>query len=233
MEKNKRSGLIFKLVITWMAIVVLGSFWMSVNSTRAPLSLSVMPQAPRNGDPIVATFKLNNPSLQEISTTYHFYANGQLLDEGVTAIAPGSEKTYQYAYPNLLKLGDQLNFSAQAKSQLGSYDKVVSTPPYPPQVWSSFISFATFSTSIMSSMMTSMMYYQSTFASQVGINVGIVLTVALIGLLIFLELSQPAIEGGAALTLGRLRIRISTVTWILLIIFIGIVYTKGVMILAG
>ena len=116
-------------------------------------------------------------------------------------------------------------------SPLGSCEKIVSLPSYPPQVWSSFASFASFSTSVMSSMST-MTYYQSTFGSDMGLNVGIIAAIVLIALLIFLELTQSVVEGKTIAVLGRMRIRFSTVTWILLIIFMGIVYTKVVMILA-
>ena len=66
-----------------------------------------------------------------------------------------------------------------------------------------------------------------------GLNLGIIASLILIVLLIFLELSQPAINGRTIAVLGRLRVRFSTVTWILFIIFMGIVYTKVVMILTG
>ena len=77
-----------------------------------------------------------------------------------------------------------------------------------------------------------MTYYQSTFGSDMGFNVGIITSIVLIALLIFMELTQPLVAGRTVATLGRLKIRLSTVTWILLIIFMGIVYTKVVMILA-
>ena len=102
---------------------------------------------------------------------------------------------------------------------------------YPPQIWSSFVSFASFSTSVMSSIST-MTYYQATFDSDVGLNIGIIASVALIALLIFLELTQPVIAGRTVATLGSIRIRLSTITWILFTIFLGIVYTKMVMAMA-
>jgi hypothetical protein len=63
-----------------------------------------------------------------------------------------------------------------------------------------------------------------------GLNVGLVISIVLIILLIFLELSEPL--PSSYLVLGRLRIRFTTMTAILFIIFMGIVYTKIVMILA-
>ncbi|MFC1902466.1 hypothetical protein ACFLX4_00140 [Chloroflexota bacterium] len=221
-----------KLIIIWMAILLIGSFWLTMRVSSEPVSLVVVPEVPRLGEPVIATFKLNNPTSQPTSTAYQFYANGELVQEGVAIIPPGSSKMYQYAYRNQLGLGEQLNFLVKTQSARGSYEKLVSSPPYPPQVWSSFVSFASFSTSVMSSMST-MSYYQNSFGSEIGLNIGLIAAIALIGLLIFLELTKPSIQQKTVATLGRLRIRFSTLNWILLIIFMGIVYTKVVMILAA
>jgi len=77
-----------------------------------------------------------------------------------------------------------------------------------------------------------MTYYRSTFGSAMGLNIGIIVSVVLIILLIFLELSQPLLRQKTVAVLGKLRLRFSTVTWILFAIFIGIVYTRIAMILA-
>ena len=230
MEENKDRGTAFKLAMVCLAILLMGSFWLTVRVTSDPVSLAVMPEAPRQGEPILATFKLNNPSSQALVTSYQFYANGELVKEGATTIAPISNKAYQYAYANPLRMGEQLNFTVRTQSELGNYEKVVSSPPYPPQVWSSFVSFASFSTSVMSSMST-MTYYQSTFGSDMGLNVGIIATIVVIVLLIFLELTQPLLRQKTVTALRGLRLRLSALTWILFIIFMGIVYTEIVMIL--
>jgi len=229
MEQSRKS-IYFKLGIVALGILLLGSFWLTVKGTSQPVSLAVVPQAPRQGEPILATFKLNNPSAEPVVTNYQFYANDELLQEGAATIPAGAGKTYQYAYANPLEIGEQLNFMVKTQSDLGNYDKVISSPPYPPQIWSSFISFASFSTSVMSSM-SSMTYYHSAFGSDMGVNVGIIATIVLIMLLIFLELSKPVVQG-RTMALGRLRIRFSTLTWILFFIFMGIVFTKVMLILA-
>ena len=222
----------FKLAILWMAILLMGSFWLTMRTGSEPVSMAVIPQAPREGEPIVATFKLNNPSSQAIETEYQFYANGEFLKGGTTTIAPASGKTYKYAYENHLELGEQVNFVVKTKSTQGSYEKMVSLPSYPPQVWSSFVSFASFSTSVMSSF-SSMTYYQINYGGEMGLNIGLIVAIVLIGLLIFFELTKPSLGGKTVATLGRLRMRFSTVIWILLIIFLSMVYTKVVMILAA
>ena len=231
MEQSKDRSTICKLIIVCLGILLLGSFWLTEKGTSNPVSMAVIPQVPREGEPIIATFKLNNPFSHATVTRYQFYVNGALLKEGAATIAPDSNKTYKYAYENPLQMGEQLNFVVKTQSERGNYKKIVSSPSYPPQIWSSFVSFASFSTSVMSSMST-MTYYRSTFGSDMGLNVGLIATIVLICLLIFAELTQPVVEGKTIAVLGRLRIRFSTVTWILFIIFMGIVYTKVVMILA-
>ncbi len=228
---DNQRGIRLKIIIIWLTILLVGSFWLTVRVGSDPVNLAVVPQVPREGEPIIATFKLNNPSPQEIETEYQFYANGELIKEGVAIIPPGSSKLYQYAYKNPLLLGEQVNFMVKTKSPQGSHEKVVSLPAYPPQIWSSFVSFASFSTSVMG-FMSSMTYYEGTFGSDTGFNIGLLCTIVLIGLLIFLELTQPLLQKKTITILKRLRLRFSNITWILFIIFMGIVYTKVVMILA-
>jgi hypothetical protein len=232
MNHVENRGMIFRLFIIWLAILLLVSFWLTLRGTSDPVSIVVIPQAPREGEPIIVTFKLNNPSSHTLPTKYQFYVNDYLIEEGTTTIASKSAKSYQYAYENCLRMGEQINFTVKTHSQWGEYDKSVSTPAYPPQVWSSFVSFASFSTSVMSSMST-MTYYQSTFGSDTGLNLGIVISVILIILLIFFEISQPIVGEREISFLARIRVRFSTVTWILFLIFMGILYTKVVMILSG
>lgn len=228
-SKERNTGL--KVVFIWLVILLLGSFWLTVRGTSDPVSMTVIPQVPREGEPIMVTFKLNNQSANTLVTRYHFYADGELLKEGTTTIAPGSGKTYKYAYENLVPLGERLNFVVRSESEEGYYEKYLSTPPYPPQVMSSFVSFASFSTSVMSSM-ASMTYYNTAFGGNIGFNVGLLYTAVLIVLLIFMELSKPLLKGKTIAILGRLRLRFSIITWILFIVLVGIVYTKAFMIIA-
>ncbi len=79
--------------------------------------------------------------------------------------------------------------------------------------------------------MSTMTYYQTVFVSDMGLNVGIITSIVLIVLLIFAELTQPVVADRTVARLGRLKIRFSTVTWILFIIFMGMVYTKVIMVL--
>ena len=224
---EEQPGFRIKIIIVWLAILLMGSFWLTVRMGLEPVSLAVVPQVPREGEPVLATFKLNNPSPQVVETDYQFYANGELLKAGTTLISPNSHKLYVYAYKNPLEIGEQVNFVVRTIFPQGSYEKVVSLPSYPPQIWSSFISIASLATS----MMSSMTYYQNNFGNSTGFNVGLLSIMALVGLLIFLELTQPLLRKKTITILGRLRIRFSVVTWILFIIFMGATYTKIVMVL--
>jgi len=232
MEPIKNRSITFKIAILWLAILLMGSFWLTLQTSSDITSLTVLPNVPREGEPVIATVKLNNPSSQATTISYQLYTNGELTREGIATLPPASSKVYQYAYKNPLRLGEQLNFAVKTISSQGNYEQVVSLPSYPPQVWSSFVSFASFSTSIMSSM-SSMTYYQSTFGSQVSFNLGLLFTLVLATLLIFLELSQPLLQQRTVTVLGRLQLRFSTVTWILFIIFLGIFYTSVMMIITS
>jgi hypothetical protein len=228
----EKKGPYLKILIVFLAIVMVFCFWLSVRNSAEPVSITVMPLAPRQGEPEIATYKLNNPSSEPLVTGFKFYANGNLLRDGQVTLAPGASQTFELVYNNNLPNGQQLNFMLKTQSAEGNYDKLVSVPPIAPQVLIGFISFATFSTSIMSSM-SSMVYYQNSFGiSNMGVNIGLIMVFILIALLIFMELSGTRIQG-KSLALGQLRIRFSSVTWILLIIFLGMVYTRVVLILTG
>ncbi len=227
---DRQIGSKVKVIIIWLSILLMASFWVTVRGTSDPVSLAVLPEVPRQGEPIIVTFKLNNPAPQAVTTEYRFYANGELMTEGTQTIPPVSSKLYQYAYENPLQLGEQVNFVVKTSSPQGSYEKAVSLPSYPPQIWSSFVSFASFSTSVMG-FMSSSTYYQSSFGGDMGLNIGILVTIVVIGLLIFLELTQPLLQEKSIAVLGRLRLEFNTVTWILFTISMGIIYTRVVMIL--
>ena len=221
-----------KIMIVWLAILLMGCFSLTTMVGSELVDMAVVPEVPREGEPIITTFKLNNPASERITTNYSFYANGELLLKGTSTLAPHSSKTIQYVYRNPLEIGEQVNFVVRAESQGRTCEKIVSLPAYPPQIMSSFVSFASFSTSVMG-FMASSTYYDSSFGSpDEGLNVGLVISIVLIILLIFLELSEPLLTEGVHFVLGKLRIRFSTMTAILFIIFIGIVYTKIVMVLA-
>ncbi|MFC1993906.1 hypothetical protein ACFLVI_01440 [Chloroflexota bacterium] len=234
MEQNPvayRKGLIIRMVVVSLAILLMGSFWLSNREASQPVSLVVTPMNPKEGSPITATFRLNNPSSAPLAAEYEFYADGELLIAGDTIITEGTGEAVQYVYINPLQIGEQINFLLRTHSELGDYEKVVSLPAYAPQVMSSFVSFAAASTTMMSSMST-MVYYNDVVGGGPAANVGLMVTLVLIGLLIFAEISLPVIQNKGGTVIGRLRAQFSIINWILFTIFIGILYTNIVMILS-
>ena len=124
-----------------------------------------------------------------------------------------------------------MNFVVKTSSPYGERENLVSVPSYPPQIMSSFVSFAAFSTSVMG-VMTTMVYYEGTFGIQSAFNVGLICAIVLIAFLVFMELTQPAIQKRNYLVIGRLRIRLTTMTIVLLLIFVGMIATRVVAMLA-
>jgi len=225
------NGLALKIGITWLCIFLLAGFFIAMKSNANPISMSIIPEVPKIGEPIVATFKISNSTDEPSTTSYQLYINGKLVESGSTVIVPQTSSKHQYAYANTLERGEQVNFVLKTSSDRGNFVKAVSLPAYPPQLMSSFVSFAAFSTSVMSSMI-SMEYFTNIFGAASGINTGIVVSLVLIALLIFLELAQGVINNKGVGVLVRYRLSLRNVATILLIIFIGIIFTRIVMIMA-
>ncbi len=226
---SQHRGVILKIIITWLCIFLLLGFLIASRSAASAVTMSIIPEVPKTGEPIVATFNLSNPSDEPSTTSYQLYVNGKLVKSGTATIAPQASAKYQYAYENFLERGEQVNFVLKTSSDSGDIDKIVSLPAYPSQLMSSFVSLAAFSTSVMSSMI-SMEYFSDTFgSSSSGLNTGVIVGIVLIALLIFLELTQ-AVRAGQKKTLGSYREGFTTISAILFIIFVGMVFTKIVMI---
>ena len=224
-KASQHKGLALKIGITWLCIFLLFGFFIAARSTSNPITMSIIPEVPKVGEPVVATFSIKNPSDTASATSYQLFINGKLVEIGSTIIDPQKSSKYQYAYANSLERGEQVNFVLETSSASGSSTKAVSLPAYPSQLMSSFVSFAAFSTSVMSSMIT-MEYFNDIFGTTSGINTGIIISIILIALLIFLELTQTAIAGKEITILGRYRFGLGNAATILFIIFVGIVFTQ-------
>ncbi len=236
MEQN---GLLYKTLMLWFAILILASFAASLQARHDTVGIQVAPEVLREGEPVVVTFFINNPTEKAAGTDYTLYANGKPLMSGTTEISPGTGRQFQYVYSNPLKLGEQVTFSARAQSGDEVNQNSVSIPSTPPQIWSSFVSFAAFSTSVMSSSaissmsMSSMAYYDKSFGTNRALNAGLVFSIVLIILLIYMELSEPLLAEKEMRIIGNLRIRFSRLSSILFIIFVGMVFTQIAVIIGG
>lgn len=233
-KASHHQGIILKVIIVWLFIFLLVGFLIASRSAASEITMSVIPEVPKTGEPIVVTFNINNPSDEPSATSYQLYANGKLVENGTTMVAPHDSSKHQYAYTNSLERGEQVNFVLKTSSDSGNFDKIVSLPAYPSQSMSSFVSFAAFSTSVMSSLV-SMEYFGDTFGTTSGLNTGLIVSVILVALLIFLELTQVAVarKGKGTSILASYRAGLSILSTILLIIFIGMVFTKVVMTLVN
>lgn len=223
----------FKIMIVWLAIMLLASFAFSIHALQHPVNMKVLPMVPKQGEPLIVSFTLNNPGLGESLYVYELYINGENVMEGKSSIPKLSSKQLRYIYKNPLELGEQTNFLLRVKTPSDNIQKVISMPAYAPQVWTSFVSFASFSTSIASfssSMgITSMASYKDTFGLKNSLNIGVIFSIVLIALLIHVELTEP-FRGNRGI-FGRLRGRFSGLSAILFIIFMGMVLTQIVMII--
>lgn len=230
-KEIKQRGLFFKIVLLGFVILILASFAASLQSRSDSISIQAMPEAPRLGEPIVVTFYLNNPSATEASTHYDLYANGEVVMSGTTDLAPKAGRQFQYVYSNPLNTGEQVTFVAKTQSDSGEAIKSLSVPAVHPALMSSFVSFATFASSVLSSSsaktdsINSMAYYDKSFVTSNALNVGLIFSILLIALLIYLELSEP-FAGKRQSAIGNLRIRFSRLSSVLFIIFVGMVLTQ-------
>lgn len=229
---SQGKGLILRIGIVWLAVFLLAGFLAAMISNASPVTLSIIPEVPKTGEPIVATFNVSNPSDKLSTTDYELFINGRLAESGSLTIAPQDSSKHQYAYSNDLERGEQVTFTLKTSSASGDYLKTVAVPAYPPQLMSSFVSFAAFSTSVMSAMI-SMEYFNNTFGTSSGINLGVIIAFILSALLIFLELSQVKTKDIGITILGRYRLSLGDMTGVLLVIFLGMVFTRVIMILAA
>ena len=104
------------LVIIWLAILVVGGYYaISLTTMPCPDMVELRAEAPGRGEPVTATFWLNNPTNEEIAISYSFYVNGKLLQSGTSRISPHSYKQYDYEYEGGL-MQEEVNFLVRAES---------------------------------------------------------------------------------------------------------------------
>ena len=210
----------------WLVLIPLVAMLLSQRGSEDPARLTVLPVLARPGDPIIASYEVRNQQPEERPARFQLWAEDRLLAEGESSLPGGSSAVYQYIRAHPLGLGEQVRFSMRAETPGGgaSTDDVA-MPPYTPQVWSSFISFAAFSTTVMSSM-TSMSYYDSTFGPATVLNIGFVLTIVLTVVLVFMEVTMPTLATRKGGVFVRLRPRLDRLSTVLLVIFVGMTMTR-------
>ena len=219
-------SLVLRIVMLWLVLVPLALLLLTQRGAGSPANVTVLPLLARPGDPIIANYELGNPTAAERPARFQLWAEGRLLAEGESTLPASASATYQYIRPHPLQLGEQVHFQMRTETPDGdATSDRVAVPPYAPQVWSSFVSFAAFSTTVMSSM-TSAAYYDSTFGTATVLNIGMVMTMALTGILIFLEVTAPLLVRSGGGALARLRPRLDRLSMVLLVIFLGMAFTR-------
>jgi hypothetical protein len=229
---DKRKSIVFKIAILALTVCILGTFWFSGKMSDGQVRMTVMPVVPKEGEPMLVTFTLTNPSPQPLKTGYEFFANGRLIAAGDNLVPEFSATTHQYLYPDSPDVGEQVNFVVRSRSALGDSEEAISLPSYPSQVLLSMVSISSIATSA-AGLTNSISYYRSTVGDMSRIKLSSVLALVLVILLVFAELVQPLQSNRLNATIGRLRVKFSSITWILFIIFMGILYTNITLIISG
>ncbi|MBM2825958.1 MAG: hypothetical protein HW403_22 [Dehalococcoidia bacterium] len=217
-----------RLVVIWLAIIAALAFWMGSAPYQDPMRFTVLPQVPRIGEPLSLTLELSGTKDVGQAFQFELYANGKLVQQGSGHVLPGAHRRYTHSYPYTLGRGQQATFYAKAIIDGREFSKVVALPPYPPQVWSSFVSFASFSTSMMGSISTSVVY-GTNFKPRMGFNVGLAVVLVLLSLSVFQELTYPLQSEGRKSGLLQIHTRFQELLIPLLIVFLGIAYTLMVL----
>ena len=159
-------------------------------------------------------------------------------------LEPMSVQSFTYTRPSPM-LGSAVRIYAEAVNlNTGEkYSQVLLVPQSPPEVWLSFSAFSGFATtSTSTSSISTITYYQYVMsilsatqpstAMQPYVNAGFTISIILIGLLMFLEITDPS-YGEVGKRIAPLRNKYGLLVISLLLIFAGMVLTKIVMLVGG
>lgn len=226
--------------VLFLAVLLLNSILMQSEA----LTVRFFPTVIKENEPlvVVATLKNVRPQPQKYCLSLHVDGGQLAAIEFTLEPAAAQSLTYTCASP---KTGKALKIYVEAVNiDTGEkYTAYLNIPQSPPELWISFSAFSSFATSLTSTVSTTSIatitYYLNTMgmaaqpnSSQPAINTGIVVSIVLILLLVFIELTDPA-YGRIGRKLAALRGRYGTLSVSLLLIFAGIVLTKIVMIIAA
>jgi len=214
----------------------------SIEMQSETLTVRYLPTVIKEGEPLTLMLVLNNPHPNLQRFLVNLYVNGEQLSSAEVTLEPATTRclTYTRASP---RIGETLRIYAEAINletgeRKASYLNIPQNPPELCMSFLAFSSFAAFLTSTSTTTLTTLTYYLNTMGIsqeakvQQPINPGIAVSITLILLLVFVELTDPA-YGKIGRRLAALRERYGALSAILLIIFAGIVLTKVVMIIAG
>ncbi|MCX8162388.1 MAG: hypothetical protein N3E44_05295 [Candidatus Bathyarchaeota archaeon] len=198
-----------------------------------PIGISYYPAFPRYDEPVQVTVRLSNIYPEARVFVSGIYLDGCMVAEWVVEVDGGSVREYRILTPGNLGVGGSLKIYVEAFDPRFSerYSASVMIPPFPPEAFSSFVSFAGFSSTLIGYMAT-LSYYTNTMMPVDGVDVGLTLSLTLIGLLVFLELTDP-VYGRICERIDYLRRNFVKEAIVLLAVFLAMVATKIIFILYG
>jgi len=234
--------------VEWAVILFLSVLLVNSLQIRSgTLNLTCFPTTPRENEPFVVTALVNNMDDKPHTYSVRMYADGEQVFASESRLDASSTQSFTYTRASP-RLGAAVKIYAEALNlETGARcSDVILVPPSPPELWMSFAAFSTFAMSLSSSSssaMTSMFtmaYYMTTMGISSTpqqsvsissfINVGLTLSVSLIGLLIFLQLTDPSYNRlGSRLKRARSKYGLLVVS--LLLVFLGMFLTRVMMIL--
>ncbi len=241
-RKESERRTIKKILIMLFATLILTTFISSFGRLSDPVQLNVYPMVFRKGEPLSVSFAIRNFDLKAKQYSYELYIDGAKVMDGQILLPPFSERGYGYSYLNQAELGEATNFFLKVDSPTKTYKDSLTAPMYHPYTLTSFVSFATFATSMASSTMasstmassttttmtsmTTMAYYTDSFGarSSTPFNVGVIFSIVLIALLMHVEVTEPFSDKESFS--GRVRMRFNRLAVVLFIIFISMVFTQ-------
>jgi len=231
---NAETSYVHRIVALWALVFSLILLHQGFGGSI--ISIDYFPAFPRCGEPVQVAVKLINPSSTPRLMDVKVYVDGLTVAEWLAHIDGGSIKEYRVIGPSRFRVGEAVRVYVEALDvESGDvYSRLAMIPPFPPEVFTSFVSFASFSSTLMG-YMTTLSYYTTTVASitpSEGVNAGLILTLTLIGLLVFMELTDPA-YGRISERITHLRRNFTREAIILLIVFLAMVATKIIFIIYG
>lgn len=189
---KKRIYLMFVVVLTvFLVTLEVSVVW---DGSR-PIKLIVHPTSPREGEVVNIVLKVRNTYASEEPFSLAIHVDGRDRVAADAAISSRSADIYSCYAPSP-PIGKAVKIHAIVKDVAHSrvYEELMSVPPVPPEVLSGFSSFSSFSSYFMS-YITSMSYYMSFLQTPEAhgfLNAGIAMTLTLIGLLVFMQVTVPA-----------------------------------------
>lgn len=232
-QRQAARSTIVALALVWACVLLVLAFGLGLYHRGGPVSGTALPLMPKGNQPIQVRFMVQNPSPEASLLTLQLLANGKPVLQETRLLAGHASERVEYVTPNTAGAGRQMVFVLQTWSAQGHNDEVEAVPPYPPAVISSiapFASFASLSSSAMS-FVTTREFYEGSFNLGDSSNVGLVFALLLMGLLVMMELTAGSSTAPQSSWYGELRTNFGRLSWVLIIIVAGMMFTKVTLII--